>query len=174
MIRSLLVATACAAFFSVLPASAQTSDFSADVNLASDSRLVRRVGMEDLKAIVVVRGDTILSLNTEDGPLVNAETDDGFKYSVRGSACGTQGCLGVNFSASYSKPQGLTDAIIAVTNQKRAAVSTWRSGNGLGFNRYIILDGGQMMENVKANLDVFVQVAPIAYEDLTNAMNGAN
>lgn len=174
MIRSLLVTTACAAFFSTMPASAQTSDISADINLASDNRLVRQVGMEDLKAIVVARGDTILGVNSEDGPLVNAETEDGFKYSVRGSACGAQGCLGVNFSATYSKPDGLTDAIIAETNQKRAAVSTWRSGNSLGFNRYIILDGGQMMENVKANLDVFVQLTAIAYEDVTDAINEAN
>lgn len=137
----------------------------AQTDLAEDSRLVRHITLEDLEAIIVAEGHELQASGTVGDVSVRGATPEGLKYLLIGTACddyaGT--CLGINMQVryTYEEPQDWT--ALANANLRRAATTTWRDGNTIGVTRYVILDGGQTMENIKINLQNLLAIAPTAY-----------
>lgn len=171
--RTLLTTAALAAAIS-FPAFAQ--EFSADTSLANDDRIVRSVNLEDLKAIAVSEGHTITEVGGEGDVSVRAKNADGLIFHLIGTACGSEfseDCLGMMVQVRYDSDEDVTAEKINEANLAYAAVSTWwdKEGETLGVTRYIILDGGQRMENVKINLQNALALGPLVadviwpYED---------
>lgn len=138
-----------------------------DRTLAEDSRLVRTVTLADLAALAVAEGDQIIEQRTtEDGTPVVAAQDDatGLNYGLFGTACNDgeagRSCSGINMMANWSRTEenGAPEKLLEL-NTNAAAVSIVASGESIGVSRYVILDGGQTMENLKWNLRVFLNVS---------------
>ena len=145
---------------------ASAEDFSADTSLANDDRVVRSVSIEDLKAIAVAEGHTITEVGGEGEVSVRAKTSDGLIFHLIGTACATQysdDCLGMMVQVRYDDDDDVTEAAINNANLQYAAVSTWwdKDGDTVGITRYVILDGGQRMENVKINLQNALALGPL-------------
>lgn len=138
-----------------------------DRSLAEDSRLVRAITLDDLAALAVVEGDQIIERRvTEDGTPVVAAQDDatGLNYGLFGTACNESEdglrCSGINMMANWSRTEanGAPETLLEL-NTNTAAVSIVASEDSIGVSRYVILDGGQTMENLKWNLRVFLNVS---------------
>ena len=161
--RSFLAMAAMAAAVSM---TASAENFSADTSLANDDRIVRSVNLEDLKAIAMAEGHTITETGGEGEVSVRATTDDGLIFHLIGTACGSEysdDCLGMMVQVRYDDDDEVTEAAINSANLSYAAVSTWwdKEGKTVGVTRYIILDGGQRMENLKINLQNALALGPL-------------
>ena len=140
------------------PVLAQTSQ------LADDGRLVRSVNLADLKALVESEGHTVTNATMNEGApvIIATDVDSGLTFGLLGTACdGTQTedakCNGINMLATWAAtPENSDPAFINELNYSKAAVSVWTGGDSVGVSRYLILDGGQTMENLKMNLGVFL------------------
>jgi len=161
--RSFLAATALAA---AVTFTASAEDFTADTSLADDDRVVRSLSLEDMKAIAVAEGHTITEVGGEGPVSVRATTPDGLIFHLIGTACDTEyskDCLGMMVQVRYDDDEEVTAEKINDANLSYAAVSTWwdKDGETVGVTRYIILDGGQRMENVKINLQNALALGPL-------------
>ena len=160
--RTILAATALAALTAF---SASADDFSADTSLADNDRVVRSVNLEDLKALAVSEGHTINSVGDNGDVSLRAVTPDGLIFHLIGTACDTQysaDCLGFMVQVRYDDDADVTVDKINAANLSYAAVSTWwdQDGDTVGVTRYVILDGGQRMENLKINLENALALGP--------------
>lgn len=161
--RTFLAVAALASAFSFI-ASAQ--DLTANTSLAGDDRVVRSVSVEDLKAIIAAEGHTITETGGNGDVSVRAQTSDGLIFHLIGTACATQysdDCLGFMIQIRYDADEDVTTEKINDANLSYAAVSTWwdRDSNTVGVTRYVILDGGQRMENLKINLENALALGPL-------------
>ena len=161
--RTLLTTAALAA---AVTFSASAQEFTADTSLADDDRVVRSVSLEDLKAIAISEGHEITETGGEGDVSLRAVNSDGLIFHLIGTACDTQyseDCLGMMVQVRYDSDADVTDAMINEANLAYAAVSTWwdKEGETVGVTRYIILDGGQRMENVKINLQNALALGPL-------------
>lgn len=127
---------------------------------AQDDALIRSVTVDDLEALAVDEGHTVLGYGEAGDISVRAETTDGVIYYLSGTACIDGGCRGVNMSARYEANDQVSLEKINEANLSRAAVSVWLLGETLGVSRYVILDGGMTEENLKINLDNFLAIVP--------------
>ncbi|MCF6328694.1 MAG: YbjN domain-containing protein [Henriciella sp.] len=127
-----------------------------------ESRLVRGVTITDLEAIVLAKGHTVTSRDNDTHNVI-AETDTGYKYSMKGTACGDDGvCKGINIIASYNMNDKMSLESLNKANVQYAAASVWKQGDSVGISRYLILDGGMTIENIKVNLTNLLSLAPKA------------
>ena len=161
--RTFLATAALAAAVSM---TASAEDFSADTSLANDDRLVRSVNLEDLKAIAVSEGHTITEVGGEGDVSLRATTEDGLIFHLIGTACGSEysdDCLGMMVQVRYDDDDQVTEEAINNANLSYAAVSTWwdKEGDTVGVTRYLILDGGQRMENLRINLENALALGPL-------------
>ena len=161
--RSFLAATALAA---AVTFTASAEDFTADTSLADDDRVIRSISLEDMKAIAVAEGHTITEVGGEGAVSVRATTPDGLIFHLIGTACDTEysaDCLGMMVQVRYDDDEEVTAEKINDANLAYAAVSTWwdKDGETVGVTRYVILDGGQRMENVKINLQNALALGPL-------------
>lgn len=140
--------------------------------LADDSQIVKSVKLADLQRILVEEGYTINSTG-DDGDVSIRATDEentGLIFNVIGTACeveGTDGCLGINMQVRYDADGQETLERINDVNLMWAATSAWYSEGGVdgltptvGFTRYVILDGGMTIRNIKDNLLNLLAIAP--------------
>jgi hypothetical protein len=147
---------------------AQSAFAQVDLSLADDSRLVRAVTLQDLEALLTVEGHEVSEsyLDDSDGfaPIVVAtDKDSGLIFGAFGTACSDDvdvpACNGINFMATWTATDANSDdAMINRLNESKAAVSVFKSETSVGTSRYVILDGGQTMENIKVNLQVFLAI----------------
>ena len=157
---------AIAAMASAVSFTATAEDFTADTSLVDDDRVVRSVSLEDLKALAVAEGHTITEIGKYGDVSVRAETPDGLIFHLIGTACDTEfseDCLGFMVQVRYDDDEDVTLEKVNDANLAYAAVSTWwdRESDTLGVTRYIILDGGQRMENLKVNLENALALGPL-------------
>jgi len=152
----LLFAVLALVLASGAPAAAQS--ISANPALARDDRSVGYVTLEDLKAIVVASGHK-LTLVGKFGPMsVRAQTAEGLIFDLIGTACeepGVAGCLGISMQVRYDIDDRLTYENINLANRRYWATTVWIDveAGTLAITRYVILDNGVTMANVKANLN---------------------
>jgi hypothetical protein len=161
--RTFLATAALAAAVSM---TASAEDFDADTSLANDDRLVRSVNLEDLKALAVSEGHTITEIGGEGDVSVRATSADGLIFHLIGTACNSEyseDCLGLMVQVRYDDDDDVTEGAINNANLSYAAVSTWwdKEGDTVGVTRYLILDGGQRMENLKINLQNALALGPL-------------
>ena len=161
--RRILISLALAAA-TAAPALAQ-GGFTADASLARDDRQVRSVFLEDLKAIVVAAGHTITSAS---GNAVTAKNENGLIYNLNGTVCENEirpGCLGINMNIRYDGDSMVTYEKLNAANLNWTPVSVALEGeigstdSSLIITRYVILDGGMTMLNVKDNLSNALSIA---------------
>lgn len=155
----LFVAGALALAGAAAPVAAQ--DFVAD-------QVVKSVGMEDLAAVVGALGHQVLEQGTGDEVVVLAENPDQIKYVLLGTACdvnGVAGCQGVLMQAQFDLPAGTTYETVAKANLDFAALNVWVDfgQKSLGFTRYVVLDEGVTMANIRANVEVLLSLIGEAY-----------
>lgn len=139
---------------------------------ADDSRLVTSVNLQDLQTILIEEGHTITS-SGDDGDVSVRATDtagSGLIFNLLGTACETEfsdDCLGINMQVRYDADGQETLERINDANLMWAATSTWYSVDGVdgssptvGITRYVILDGGMTIRNIKDNLINLLAIAP--------------
>ena len=142
-----------------------------DLSLADDARMVRNVTLGDLEALALSLDHNVLGKDAE-GVTVSVEDTDGLKYLMDGTACDEFGaCLGINMIVQYNVPAGMNENLINQVDVKYAATSIWTNDNTVGISRYIILDGGMTMENLKVNVKTLLAIAPKVDTFLTDAMS---
>jgi hypothetical protein len=80
---------------------------------------------------------------------------------------GTDGCLGINMQVRYDADGQETLELINEANLMWAATSAWYDDLGVdgytptvGITRYVILDGGMTVRNIKDNLLNLLAIAP--------------
>jgi hypothetical protein len=150
-----LVAVLALALAGATPALAQS--LSANTALARDERSVNYVTVEDLKAIVAASGHTVLSVGEFGSVSVKAKTPEGLIFHLIGTACdepGVPGCEGISIQVRYDVDSRLTYEKINRVNTRYWAASVWidHDTKVLAITRYVILDHGVTMRNVKSNL----------------------
>lgn len=149
--------------------------------LADDNQIVKSVSLADLQRILTEDGYTINSTG-DDGAVSLRATDTGetgLIFNVIGTACdveGTDGCLGINMQVRYDADGRETLERINDTNLMWAATSAWYSAGGVdgetptvGLTRYVILDGGMTVRNIKDNLINLLAIAPQAADYIWQA-----
>lgn len=139
----------------VAPVAAQT--YSAE-------RVIEAVTIDDLKAIIGDIGHEIVSTETESAPMIVARTPDGLIYRLRGTVCddAKSKCRGISIAAKYRGADQVTDENIARANRRFAAVKpvVYREDDYYSFARYLILDHGVTMANIRTNVTVFLAIQP--------------
>jgi len=141
---------------------------------ADDNRIVKSVSLQDLETILVEEGHTVMSKG-DDGAVSVRATDTngtGLIFNLLGTACGTEysvDCLGINMQVRYDADGTESLERINAANLMWGATSAWYSADGfdpeavvptVGISRYVILDGGMTIRNVKDNLANLLAIAP--------------
>ncbi len=139
---------------------------------ADDNRLVKSIKLQDLQTILVEEGHTIMSTGDEGAVSIRATDTNGtgLIFNMIGTACeveGVDGCVGINMQVRYDADGNETLERINDANLMWAATSTWYSAGGVdgvsptvGISRYVILDGGMTVRNIKDNLLNLLAIAP--------------
>ncbi len=126
------------------------------------SRVVRSVTTADLEAVVLASGHEVTDRDTDKHQVI-AKTEADFKYVLNGTACADDDtCKGINMVVSYNWSDEMSLESLNKANVQYAAASVWKSGTSVGVSRYIILDGGMTIENLKVNLTNLLSLAPKA------------
>ena len=162
MIRRLALAISLGSALIAAPASAQ--DY-------APQRVVASVDTEDLKAIVGSLDHTLLNEGQFGDVSVGAQSEDGTKYVLIGTACDVgdvAGCQGVMMQVRFDPVSTITDSDLARANLNEAAVLTWRdtSDGTIGVTRYVVLDYGVAMKNLRENVRVLLGITPLVIEAL--------
>ncbi|MAK99547.1 MAG: hypothetical protein CL805_10585 [Citromicrobium sp.] len=134
-------------------------------------RVVASVDTDDLKAIVGSLDHTLLNEGQFGDVSVGAESEDGTKYVLIGTACDVgdvAGCQGVMMQVRFDPVSTITDSDLARANLNEAAVLTWRdtSDGTIGVTRYVVLDYGVTMKNLRENVRVLLGITPLVVEAL--------
>lgn len=155
---TLSIALSAAAACLASPAAAQT--YAAD-------RVVHGVTQEDLKALVASLGHEVIGEGLAGGSGIAARTPGETVYLLLGTACGNEslGCQGVNMQVRITADAVDLEQVNAL-NMAEQALNTWYDSNTrtLGFSRYVVLDHGITMENLRENIAVLLAIAPAAAE----------
>ncbi|AKM06866.1 YbjN domain-containing protein [Pelagerythrobacter marensis] len=143
------------------PASAQTY---------SAGRVIEAVTTSDLKAIVTSLDHEVVAEGDYGNVSISARSDTGTNYLVIGTACNVgdvAGCQGVMLQVRFdADPDITTDALIQA-NLTQAAVNTWRDPSGtIGVTRYVVLDHGVTMANLRENVLVLLSLTPSVVQTL--------
>jgi len=97
----------------------------------------------------------------------------GLVFNLLGTACEVEGyapgCLGINMQVRYEADGNESLERINEANLMWGATSVWYSQGGVdgnsptvGVSRYVILDGGITIQNIKDNLLSLLAIAPQA------------
>ncbi|MEO0057651.1 MAG: hypothetical protein RIT17_1108, partial [Pseudomonadota bacterium] len=128
----------------------------------------KSVVTEDLAAVVGALGHQLLEQGEADNVLVLAENASQIKYVMLGTACdanGVAGCQGVMIQAQFELPSTATYETVAQANLQYTALNIWVDfeQKSLGFTRYVVLDEGVTMANLRANVEVMLGLLGDAY-----------
>lgn len=128
----------------------------------------KSVTQDDLAAVVGALGHQVKEQGTPDDIFVAAEAEDGTTYLLFGTACNVNevpGCQGIMMQLRYDLPPATTAQTLAAANLEQAALNTWADfeEKTLGFTRYVVLDYGVTMANIRENVNVLLAIAEEAY-----------
>ncbi len=125
------------------------------------SPLVRSVDLELLLQLSEGVGHELKEsgFNDSDVPYIQMSSPGGVQYFAYGTACDPSPCKGMQLLALF-RVEGRVDLeLVNRLNVNMAPVSVWIGRDGqLGVSRYLILDHGQTMENLKLNFSVFADL----------------
>lgn len=134
------------------------------------------VDTADLAAVVGSLGHQVIEEDDGEGGgrddsgavMILAENPDQIRYVLLGTACdvdGVPGCQGVLMQAQFDLPPGTTYETVADANLNFAALNIWVDfeQKSLGFTRYVVLDQGVTMANLRTNVEVLLSLIGDAY-----------
>ncbi len=152
---TLTIALSAAACLS-MPAAAQTY---------TPERIVEGVKLDDLRAIAASFGDEVISEGMAGETSLAARSADGTVYLLLGTACANQalGCQGVNMQVRLDG-EAIDHEKVNAVNMAEQALNTWfdpETGT-IGFSRYVVLDHGITMANLRENVAVLLAIVPTA------------
>jgi len=157
--RLTAIALAAAILGLTAPASAQTY---------APSRIMKGAKMDDLRAIVASYEHEIVQEDIFDTPSLAARDENGTIYLLSGTACDDQalGCQGVNMQVRFDLAE-VDYALVNQLNMDEQAVNVWFDSDSstLGVTRYVVLDHGITMENLRENVSVLLGIAAIVAEN---------
>lgn len=157
-IRSFAVVAAAAAACSAAPVSAQTY---------TPGRILKGVKLDDLKAIVASFKETVTETDVAGETSLAAKTAEGTIYVLIGTACDDKalGCQGVNMQVRFDADSVDLKTVNDV-NLSEQAIQTWYDAESktLGFTRYVVLDHGITMENLRENVNVLLAIVADAQD----------
>jgi hypothetical protein len=142
-----------------IPATARAKAYAPDVIALS-------VDNDDLKAIVASLGHTLDKVDFNTDVAVSATDERGTKYVMIGTACGVNGvagCQGIAMQVRFDQGAGdVSLEKLAKANMSQLAVSTaWEpDAKVIAVTRYVVLDHGVTMANIRENLAVLLAVTP--------------
>jgi len=159
--KSAAVMMAGALALGLLAAPASAQDYAPD-------RVKKSVEIADLAAVVGSLGHQVIEEGEGEDVLVIGEDPDQIKYILLGTACnleGVAGCQGVLMQVQFDLPAGTTPETLAKANLEYAALNVWANfeDKTLGFTRYVVLDQGVTMANLRANIEVLLSLVANAY-----------
>lgn len=128
----------------------------------------KSVGTEDLAAVIGALGHQVIEQGEVGNVLVLAENQEQIKYVLLGTACdanGVAGCQGLLIQAQFELPATATYQSVAQANLQYSALNVWVDFDqkSLGFTRYVVLDEGVTMANLRANVEVLMGLLGDAY-----------
>jgi len=137
----------------------------------SAERLVNSVDLDDLKAIVKSLGHTVSGQGKFGEVSLSATDAEETNYILIGTACdvnGARGCQGVMMQVRFDPDESVDAESLARANLSQAAVNTWRDpANGtIGVTRYVVLDHGITMANLRENVNVLLSLTPSVVDAL--------
>ena len=159
VLRAAGVAGALGLAAGLVPSSAAAQDY--------DAQAVKKsVTTADMRAIVAELGHEEREI-VEDDYVVVARNADGLTYSLFGTACdvgSVAGCQGIMAQVRYDVPETVTPQRLAAANLRYAALNVWADfeNDVMGATRYIVIDHGVTMANLRANIEVLLDLAPDA------------
>jgi hypothetical protein len=141
------------------PLAAQDFDF---------ARVVSSVEQADLLSVVGSLEHKVVEQSAGDEAFVVATSREGVTYVLFGTACGVNGdpgCQGIMMQVRLAMPPGTTPETLTKANAAQAAVTAWADFDAklLLFSRYVVLDEGVTMANIRANVNVLLAALPAAY-----------
>ena len=131
----------------------------------SRQAVIATVSKADLRLIVTLEGHTIIEEDMFDVPSVRGKTKDGLIFQLLGSNC-TEGanarCRNVMMQIRYDDDDRVTYEGINEANFREATVTAWwdAEGNTVGFTRFVVLDGGVTLMNLRQNLRTMFTYVP--------------
>ncbi len=153
----------------VLTINAHSAQAQQNKNSADDEAVVTSISLNDLKDIVREKEHKIInSSKGEEDPFIFAEADNGTRYYLSGQACEKQRCAGLNIRVNYKLDDEPDYEKINETNLQRAAANVFYQEQRLSISRYIILDYGMTLKNIKLNIDVLLTTANSSYKYYTS------
>lgn len=158
MVRAAWILTAALA---ALPRPLAAQDF-------APARVVASVEQGDLLAVVGSLEHAVVEQGAGDQTFVVATSRDDVTYVLFGTACGANGdpgCQGIMMQVRLAMPPGTTPESLTKANAAQAAVTAWADFDAklLLFSRYVVLDEGVTMANIRANVNVLLAALPAAY-----------
>jgi hypothetical protein len=145
------------------PAAAQSA------NQSDNQRVVETVVQADLVAVVARLGHTLVSEREFGNVSVLAKDSDGLLYILEGKVCehkGRVGCLGLDVQVRYDADSSVTLDRVNRANQTYLAAKTYTGPNEkdvqtVFVTNYMILDGGQRLENIETVIQNMVDIGPL-------------
>ncbi|MEZ0244246.1 MAG: hypothetical protein ACAH11_12785 [Sphingomonas sp.] len=147
---------------------ALTSGVSASAPRANaPTDIIPKVTEADLEQIARDHGDTIDEVHLFENPSVRAKSKEGLLYVLIGTACDEAKpikCEGIMMQVRYTADETVTAESILDANMHQAALASWwdKDDKTVGFTRYVVLDHGVTRQNIQANIDVLLALAPAA------------
>ncbi|MEL8056215.1 MAG: hypothetical protein AAGK66_08680 [Pseudomonadota bacterium] len=145
------------AFFFTPLTNAQTNndDLITSVDAALLQRLIASVG-DDITQTTEINGAPAVIVK---------DPDTGLIYQVAGTACNGDRCSGIEMSARWGATAANSDLeMLNRLSLTKAAVKVALQTNSDGsesvlVSRYLVLDFGQMYQNLELNVSIFVAIA---------------
>lgn len=95
-------------------------------------------------------------------PMMVIDTPEGLSFRILGESCDGEGkeqvCQGVQLSAQFAQGNADLDEVMARGNRTLRPAKLFRVDAGLAYERYLIMDGGVSRENLKTEVEVFVEI----------------
>jgi hypothetical protein len=131
----------------------------------SRETVLSTVSKADLRLLVTLEGHTITEEDFYDVPSVRGKTKDGLIFQVSGSNCSDgpePRCRNVMMQIRYDDDDRVTYEGINEANWSEAMIATWwdKEGKTVGFTRFVVLDGGVTLMNLRQNLRAMFTYVP--------------
>ena len=127
-------------------------------------KVVKSVSTADLRALVASLDHEEVKV-IEEEYIVIGRDEEGLAYTLFGTACdvgSVPGCQGIMAQVRYDLPDSVTHARLAKANLQNAALNVWADyeNETLGVTRYVVIDYGVTMANLRENISVLLSLAP--------------
>jgi hypothetical protein len=132
----------------------------------SKQTVLTTVSKADMRLIMTLEGHSIIEEDFFDVPSVRGKTKDGLIFQIFGSNCSGTGaaarCRNVMMQIRYDDDDRVTYEGINEANWREASVTAWWDveGDTVGFTRFIVLDGGVTLMNLRQNLRTMFTYVP--------------